>query len=1420
MTPSITPCSIPYIPQPSSEILTSTLPSNFESLTFLEKLKVIGLIDNRFNLLFTPSEIPSISNRGQSRWNQLLERNVCSRTDEGEIIINMKHSEYISGFANSLKENGVKTKTFLRGGYAAYVACLSDYFEFLIHEFLASKKLPKDLLFKEIEAFKKENEEPPHDVDLFDHVESNIPPSDLCGFHIAYLAKASDHGNYQKIKSKGFIQLLIPKVTSIFPYPEDYVLFTIGAKNEKFQTDRIIGRLHHEYLHVRDDIRLEIKDNTIHAPESFCNFWQMVIDRKLKIVRTESWHEKDFRAGLAALQLIQDGHYLIEDNCRLESIFQYALSTGSIDIFKGAIKRAELHSKNPFEFLLCTLIAYSHSAQKMGREIPEEHLEILNSALSKIGEILPLTSVYHLALLLTLFEDKKGPYRVEWDTAGKDLLTLYLNNQPIIFPKNFSKKFAHEKSLISPLFSSWVKKDTCHAQNIYAILDGNLPHLERLLFELALQKDTSPLSQQLMDALVEYLIHTDNLKERIVLAKMLHPRLTPSAPQNLAWIKTLLTYSFKHGLKLWNAIKPSMKEHKRLEAFEEIIQLIAFERPNFSFVLLEEEAIPVSLKLKLLKALIKSPGLSPANAVRIIEDLLKNNALGNDFEMFLIRTIENLPVEEGYLLWKKIEPAITPSPKLLQAIDHLITSGDKLDFADEFWFFNTLPSQERIEALFLNLKGNKDAWAILLKWVTWKLTLNQPQDSYEALEVFKNHKDEIRTHPDIYIKFIKQIHQVIDKDGALLMQSLGKEWIDSFPLPERMHQAILFFNPYEPLDYPLLEIICSLNGINKQKLIEALYQKGQPIFLKRSLNDLLTFLNYDFSPTIKSEILKNLAKKTFHDKELTTLQRFAKTNPSLSLELIFYQLQNANIAALSFIINHLIFLKKEKSIGEKLFNPLWLKSLDFTFKYPSHLTCLIPFFQDRRWVKTVYGEESENKTLEWGERVLTGGKIKKLDQVSVENILSRRKLNSTPLMQLKSFLNSLSSKKIIQEDELKTYFFDAISKLTYTLQNENLEDHFHTIDIFIKLFKLGMTSQIITARELENLKGVYWIPTLHYEDSAFNPLVDLLKNFPLIDFSSSELYDQWNHSRTKIIKKFMEEDSNRGNFIKSNLDSLKFLPYPLLKMSLEHAFKFKLITEQYIENKATKEEFQEEIQAISQSALQSLKNQELMASEEPWLICIQDLSFFMKNNDNKIRERAYEAFYFILNQRKNNTDNLIEEQRTYLKIRQEVENLIIKNSHLIEKKTIIHFEYYNSFRKHCQTLIKSPTLKNIHLQDPVFDALELESLSLMDKLELQKIWFDIIVRSNCSYNPFQENKIKCYTALETNQLIEKDVEKYFQNRILTLKAKLRSLSDSVIMSEMSMIATSSAQTLSEAKAASIKTYMEKTLSRNISYTTT
>ena len=1431
MTLSIThrsPISLYNHKIPSSKIIHS---NDFQRLTLSEKLQSIGLIDNNFKIRFIPTEIEAISQLGQNRFKQLMDLDVQCLTEKGDVLASLKHSEYISGFKKVLAESGFGTRTYLRGGYAVYVACLGDYFEYFIKAFLKDKEIKANFA-DEIAALKKQDHEAiqPSDVDLLEHVLNDaFSPEAFRGYHFDFLAK---YGDKKKIRDQGLRQLLIPEASDAFPFEEKYVLFTTG--NATFQTDRIIGRLHHEYLYTRDDIRIEIKNNQMCVPESAGNFWQMVIDRTLKIVRTESWHEQDFRSGLAAIQLIQNNHILIDEACTLESIIKHALLTKSDLVFSCAISRAKLHGKDTYGFLMSVLIAYSHVASLNQYIIPDAHLKILTDAILETkNKLLPLGSLYRLAHLLTFYEDQTGVYRSEWDKNG--FLILSIRNSRIIFPKNFNKEA--EESLVPYT----LKRRTCTypKEPIYDLLESNVSinAFERVLYELVLQKPLPPFyelvlqkplppfSESFKDALISFLLSSSLDSERKLLASLMSMKFSNDYT-NMEWILALLNDSFKHAIKLWKHEKTKMNEDTKWINFEKIIRLMEAKRPNQAYALIEEESPPKPLRLNLLKILTKSLSISPHTSLKIFEELSEKNAL----EDFIIRAIENLPGREGFIFGEKLPH----TPKLLLALDRLISKNKVVSNEDEEWFFNSNPSQERIRALYLNFvspedeewffKSNsnpdhdkvralhianakKQALKLLIKWIEQKA----PEDKNEAIATFLYYKGAILTLPEIYTQFIKQFQ----------LADVAREWIDSHKIPDRQDLTLAFFSQYNSNEHPLLENICSLPGVDKIKLMEFLSSKGLPVFSNRDFKDLLSLLNINFSPPIKEVILNFLADHSPQGKELDALQKWMKTNPSLSPKFISNLLEKENVTLLPLIIQHQLALKSRNAS----FDPsLWKKTLDLSFVNPSTLHELIPFFQNRKWLESTYGASFENETEKWGS-LLNRSNLTKLELDTIDSILSRTQLKITPLIQIKFYLESLYNQNLVQDNMIEIFYQKTLETILEAIKNHE-EQRFHNLHVLFKLIKLesklNLTSFDRTFSLIEN--RLKYIPIFRQRGFIFNPLFYHIQHLPLVDYGSRERYNDWIGKRNAIMLQWKEiplvNDEDPQVVALKNL-SIRVLPYELMLESLKYAHQFKLLTELYLDNQIQKSEFEKDIKELSISVSQTFKDQEeLFSSEDPGLICIDELSCFLKVSNKRLK--AYEAFDYILSQWPNKLENKWSArsmQRTYLKVREKTETLMIKKTTLLEKNKILYSEYLDTLLVHLKETIPELTNLHLHILDPISDALEFPSISLLNKIDLKRIWLTTLNESNI-FNIFQSIIIKGRIDFKSDLLIESAVSKYYEKRVDALKGAIKRLSENAISAEIAAITTSAVHNLSKEPLDLFKKYLEEKLSKKISYTET
>jgi hypothetical protein len=308
-----------------------------------------------------------------------------------------------------------------------------------------------------------------------------------------------------------------------------------------------------------------------------------------------------------------------------------------------------------------------------------------------------------------------------------------------------------------------------------------------------------------------------------------------------------------------------------------------------------------------------------------------------------------------------------------------------------------------------------------------------------------------------------------------------------------------------------------------------------------------------------------------------------------------------------------------------------------------------------------------------------------------------------------------------------------------------------------------------------------------------------MQTLPLIDHGSIELYHEFNSKRKELLADWAEIPD--AETFSKKASTLRILPYEDVKSVCEYALQFKIITGQYIEEKMTKNEFQIEIQKYLNSDAPKFETQELHPYEDPVLICINDLLFLLKNT--KKRARAYEAFYYLLHICAD------EPSYNYLKIRQKTEDLFLAKTKLLDNNQILYVEFMNAFYNHLDTL----DLRGLHIQDPILDAIELDSISLINRIELKKFYRTLL---NDDFI-FQIDRIESYEKFESQKLIETSVENLLRSKVVALQKARKSLSQEMVVKEIEWITSCAIRKLSADKVKKMIKYIETTLNTNLPY---
>jgi hypothetical protein len=259
----------------------------------------------------------------------------------------------------------------------------------------------------------------------------------------------------------------------------------------------------------------------------------------------------------------------------------------------------------------------------------------------------------------------------------------------------------------------------------------------------------------------------------------------------------------------------------------------------------------------------------------------------------------------------------------------------------------------------------------------------------------------------------------------------------------------------------------------------------------------------------------------------------------------------------------------------------------------------------------------------------------------------------------------------------------------------------------------------------------------------------------------NELYLKWQEAQ--VLDNFYVRELKGSK-------PLKILSYPQLQESLKYSHLLKLNLEHYIENKVSKEDFKLEVRELSLSAAKIFKTDEPLPHEDPCLICIHDFSHLLKIKTKRVR--VYEAFEYMIKQWKRNREaefKFIKEQKTYLEIRQTVEDFIMTESTAVIKNRGLYAENLNFTHQSLKNLCQKFKIPHIHTLDPVLDAFELDSLHPMNKIDLLNIWSIELELINSPHYYYHAKRVRSLIQWEKARLKEQDIIKFFDQKIELLK---------------------------------------------------
>lgn len=1234
----------------------NSLDSSFKLLTLKEQLIEIGMIDKKGRLTFIPNiPIQNISSLGVERWKNLFDSPICCSTKSGEKLSEIKQSDYICKFRNFLSERQICVRTYLRGGYATYVACLSEYFEALVQEYLRLKSLPSDLFKEAIEAFKVQDlsAEIPMDVDWVDIVDNpNIPAGWLEQLLIEFLSDELGCTR-EKMKKEGFINLLIPKNgTPLFPVTSNHVNSSIGDPCDPLhrKTDRTIGQLEQKFMFPRDDLWIELSPSGSLCPQSHENFWQMVIDRLFTTVRITPSNKSIFHAGVKAIQLMSEGHQCIEEGCSLQEILDFAFSSESPHVYTYA---AHANAKRRFGFLLNIYIHYSHTLYQLKKKIKENEIAPLKEALKfeakqvelpkKFSSLLfdalerpefPFASLYRFALLMTLYQDLSKEYKVEWENGS---LVLHVGAYPIVFPKDCCFHQGDQFSFSSLFLSSqWEirKRNECGLEKVFVSDD-----FERVLFELALQSQGMRLSDFFIDLLVIYLVKSTS-QERERLSCYLSPWLSIGNNYPLDWIQGLLKYSYKHGMRLWHLSKSGLKdEQTKLALIKEIYISTALTYPNNTYAQLEEEQIPEELRMELLENLYQNSPIS----------LEIKNKIGLDIQALLLNS-----------------------------------------------FFN----QERAE-LFLKLFSLDQA----IDMIKQKIKKGLKESYFDAALLFQVCKDQLKDIPT-FLQMYRAAHVYYPQDIPMYL-ALVKEWLYRLPLVERVNLVA-----EAGINETSMDSLLSIEGSEKE-MIELMYEKGIVIFANRPIAGLMPLLQYHFPHEIKRKLFDCFLTKAnaLKKNEMVAFFHEMKAESDLGFEVISASqdlLNVKNISLLSLCISHFIFLRTTKKdyLSDPIFLQISKKIVDVSIKHPQLSKELIPFFNDFIWVRETFAEHTIfNMTKNWSEN-FSRQERKKIQEIIDFNyiiypfntILNARLKTIGMGTSIKPSLEVLFTKLAKGEVVRYIHFELALQlfKLGYQTQELSSDDHF---------LILKKNLHIATAFPF------YGAATCAFAD----PIKHHLESLGYIDFPCEAAALKWNEGRNQVFKLWIRclEMSQHPLHVEHAIRlkeerEFTILPFNILSQLPKLSTQLKITCARFMQEKISLEVLKQDIQGIYKKFLSVTSGNSISNAEDPCWTCIEHFLTFLQQKG--LRLITYQVFSLLLEiwGTEREPPPFIENQKTYLERRKMVEEFILANRSKADFKGLM--EDFISKGRYCIPN-RDPVFEAMQLQD-MDRALYLELLSL------------------------------------------------------------------------------------------------------------
>lgn len=360
---------------------------------------------------------------------------------------------------------------------------------------------------------------------------------------------------------------------------------------------------------------------------------------------------------------------------------------------------------------------------------------------------------------------------------------------------------------------------------------------------------------------------------------------------------------------------------------------------------------------------------------------------------------------------------------------------------------------------------------------------------------------------------------------------------------------------------------------------------------------------------------------------------------------------------------------------------------------------------------------------------------------------------------LKAYMECLSGTKMPSENLLISYS-NLATKYAISITENDIPEY-HNFKIALNLVKKGITTEIPPSTCFLVLGMMEEkAPLFLFEDGnkvIFDPYLDFLESLCLVDRGSEEKNQLIHKHKEEVLLSWIKrlELSEKPHIVSYAKDiQVIYTPaYEKLGVFRMYIDRFKNTIEQFITNETNEKDFKSDMSIHLALAVKNFPVRSLSKYNDPCITATAELAHHLQ--DREKRDRCHTAIVHMLSEWKQKIAEPpphIQEVQTYFNFRSFTENFLHSQLSLLKMNKMSHSEFQTQVTMHIFNLYNSYIPDNIHLMDPVFDALNMMSLPGMDRLEFLKQWQQILKGSIEPAANYHAKFVANYIENESKQL--------------------------------------------------------------------